>query len=88
MNPADQRWWRDQENSGALVCQHGLESPAGSPQLPSHATPAVAVAAAVDVVATAVLTVVVADTVAGEAEGGGRVTVPTGHETQCGPDDS
>ena len=87
MNPADQRWWRDQENSGALVCQHGLESPTGSPQLPSHAAAAVAAAAVVGVVATGVLTVVAAGTVAGEVVGDERVIVPAGHETQHGPDD-
>lgn len=85
MTPADQRWWRDQENSSGLVCQHGLVSPAESPQLAFVATAAAAVVGGV--VAAAASTVAAAGTAAGEAVGGGRATVPAGHETQFGPHD-
>lgn len=84
MNPADQRWWRDRENSGALACQRGPASPTGSPRLASDATAAVAAAAVEGAAATAASTVVAAGTVAGEVAGGGKVTVPAGHETLCG----
>lgn len=70
------------------MCQCGLGSPTGSPQLASVATVAVVVVAVGGAVATAASTVVAAGIVVGEVADGGKVTDPAGHETQCCLDDS
>ncbi len=82
MNPADQRWWRDRENSGALACQRGPASPAGSPRLASAATLAAVAGGAAATVASTVAAA--AGTAAGAVAGGGKATVPAGRETQSG----